>query len=254
MAGDYPDWDMEEATRAALRDQLDDALLAGVPAAGDVEGIVAYVGRDQLLEAMSGTSDKASREWKNARDRLSRYRRGARSPDQANQAAMRAAAEARRRQEVRERRRATVRYSATFTTSKKPWDGYADADLTGPALDDFLDAQAAGDGELAAQIVADAYGLDPEFVISISDVSGYTIRWLPPPGSRRWPPTPARRPRRPPQPRFPAPARPRAPAGSRTPGRRPFPAEPRRPGRALARLTPSPAPPAPCRARRITRT
>lgn len=177
MAGDYPDWDMDDATRDALRDQLDDALLAGVPSGADAEGVVAFVGREPLLQAMSGTNDKASREWKNARDRLSRYRRGARTPDQANQATMRRAAEASRRQEVRDRRHAQVRYNAVFTTSRGAWIGYADADLTGPALDGFLDAQAAGDGELAAQIVSYHYGLDPEFVLSIDDVSGYTIQW-----------------------------------------------------------------------------
>ena len=60
-----------------------------------------------------------------------------------------------------------------FTTSKKPWQGYADADLTGSDLEDFLAAQAAGDDELAAQIVTDAYGLDPEFVLRIDDISGF---------------------------------------------------------------------------------
>jgi hypothetical protein len=177
MAGDYPDWDMSDETRRELRGQLDDALLGGVPDGADVEGIIDHVGRDGLLQAMSGTTDKRSREWKNARDNLSRWRRGARTPSQESRDKMRGAAEAKRRGDVRASGRAHVRYTATFTTSKKPWQGYADADLTGPQLADFLAAQEAGDSELAAQIVSEAYGLDPEFVLGIDGLSGFEIQW-----------------------------------------------------------------------------
>jgi hypothetical protein len=176
MARDYPEWEMDDETRQGLAEQLDNALFGDVPAGGDVEAIVDQVGRDRVVEALAGTNDKQSREWKNARDRLSRYRRGARKPNQENRARLRGAAENKRRDDIRGRGSAHVRYDATFTTSKAPWIGYADADLTGSDLTDFLDAQAAGDYELAAQIVANAYGLDPEFVLSIDDLSGFDIR------------------------------------------------------------------------------
>jgi hypothetical protein len=177
MPREYPAWDMDDNTRRQLGEGLDGALYSGVPGGADVEAVVQQVGRERLLEAMSGTTDKSSREWKNARDRLSRYRRGARHPDKANQAAMRGAAEARRRDQVRDRGHARVRFNATFITSKKPWEGYAVGDLTGPDLDDFLAAQAAGNSELAAQIVSEAYGLDPEFVLGIEGPSGFEIQW-----------------------------------------------------------------------------
>ena len=177
MARDYPAWDMDDNTRRELGEGLDGALYQGVPAGEDVEAIVAEVGRDRLLEAMSGTTDKRSREWKNARDNLSRWRRGARRPSEASRRQLRGAAEAQRRAQVQARGHAHVRFNATFRTSKKPWQGYADADLTGSDLDDFLAAQAAGDSELAAQIVADAYGLDPEFVLGIEGPSGFEISW-----------------------------------------------------------------------------
>lgn len=178
MAGDYPDWDMSDQTRAQLRAGLDGALYAGVPGGDDVDAVVEHVGKDQLLQAMSGTADKSSREWKNARDNLSRWRRGARTPNRESQDKMRAAAEDKRRGEVRDARSVHVRYNATFRTSPpKKWVGYADADLTGSQLDDFLAAQAGGDSELAAQIVADAYGLDPEFVLGIEDLEGFDIQW-----------------------------------------------------------------------------
>ena len=177
MAREYEAWDMDDNTRQALNEQLNASLYRDVPGGGDIEAVVGQVGRDRLLEEMSGTTDRRSREWKNARDRLSRYRRGARRPNPENRAKIRGAAEAGRRDEIRGRGSAHVRFRATFTTSKKPWQGYADADLTGPDLTDFLDAQAAGDDELAAQIVTDAYGLGPEFVLGIDDISGFDIRW-----------------------------------------------------------------------------
>ncbi len=177
MAREYDRWDMDDSTRRALNEQLNASLFGDVPGGGDVEAVVEQVGRDRLLEAMSGTTDRGTREWKNARDNLSRWRRGARRPGAASQAKLRGAAETRRRDDVRSSGRAHVRFNATFKTSKKPWQGYADADLTGSDLEDFLAAQAAGDDELAAQIVTDAYGLDPEFVLRIDDISGFDIQW-----------------------------------------------------------------------------
>ena len=79
------DWDMDDNTRRALSEQLDAALFGDVPGGGDVEAVVEQVGRDRLLEAMSGTTDQGTREWKNARDNLSRWRRGARRPNPESQ-------------------------------------------------------------------------------------------------------------------------------------------------------------------------
>jgi hypothetical protein len=173
---EYSPWDMTDQTRAALGQQRETSMYSGLPGGSDVEGIVSQVGRDRLIEAMSGTTDRSSREWKNARDNLSRWRRGARNPSQASRDRLRGAAETNRRQEIRQTGRAHVRVDAEIRTSSKRW-GYADADLTGPALEDFLAASAAGNDELATQIVFDAYGLDPEFVLGIDGVSGFDITW-----------------------------------------------------------------------------
>jgi len=167
---------MTDETRAELGRQREASMYSGVPDGADVEGIVGQVGRERLLEAMSGTTDRSSREWKNARDNLSRWRRGARHPSPVNRDRLRGAAEADRRQEIRQTGKATVRVDATVRTSKNRW-GYAEADLTGPDLTEFLAACEAGNDELATQVVFDAYGLDPEFVLSIEGIEGFDISW-----------------------------------------------------------------------------
>jgi hypothetical protein len=167
---------MTPETRAELTHRMDEGLYAGLPGGAAVEDIVAQAGRDSVIEQLSGTTDRSSRAWKNARDNLSRWRRGARHPSQVSQQGLRSAAEASRRGEIRAAGRAHVRVSATVRTSSKTW-GYADADLTGPVLDDFVAAREAGNDELAAQIVFDAYGLDPDMIVSLEGVEGFEISW-----------------------------------------------------------------------------
>ena len=176
----YPGWDMSDEVRGDLSRHLDAGmeagLYAGVPPGDAIEELLRMLGRDRLVEALSGTTDKRSREWRNARDNLSRYRRGARRPQEATQQRMRAAAEEQRRAQVRTATRAHVRLNATFKTSRNTW-GLAYTDLTGPDLEDFMAAREAGNDELAAQIVTDAYGLDPAFVLGLEGVSGFEITW-----------------------------------------------------------------------------
>lgn len=184
MDRDYPHWDMDARTRDILNRQTRAATYSPGPAppAADIRAVEDYVGKDRLIASMAGTTDKSSPQWKNARDRLGRYRRGDRSPNAANRQALRRAIDAARKRRARSRRRSvnrsrrlTVSFTATFTTSRKPWTGPVDGDLTGPDRDDFLDAINAGDGELAAQIVLEAYSLDPEFVLSIDNPSDFTV-------------------------------------------------------------------------------
>jgi hypothetical protein len=179
MPREYPEWDWTDEARDALRNQLDAAMYGDLPPATAVNDLVGLVGRDGLIAALSGTTDRGTREWRNARDNLSRWRRGARHPSAASQQRLRGAGQAHRRSEIRQSRRAHVRYTATFRTSpqRRPWEGWADADLTGPDLDDFMAAHEAGDDELAAQIVSDAYGLDPGFVLGIDGLSSFEVDW-----------------------------------------------------------------------------
>jgi hypothetical protein len=176
MPPEYPPWEMSDDTRQALSGQMDQGMYTGVPEGAAVDDVVAQVGRDRLLQMMSGTTDRSSREWKNARDNLSRWRRGARNPSASSQDRLRGAAETGRRDEIRQRGRAHVTLNATVSTSSKTW-GYADADLTGSALDEFLAAREAGNDELAAQIVFDNYGLDPDLIVGIDSIEGFQITW-----------------------------------------------------------------------------
>jgi hypothetical protein len=172
----YPAWDMDDDARRELSEHMNAGMYSGVPPGDAIEGIVGQVGKDPLIAMLSGTTDRSTRQWKNARDNLSRWRRGARHPKPASQQRLRAAAESNRRSAIRSTGRAHVRVEATFRTSKNVW-GYADCDLTGPALDDFLSAREAGDDELAAQIVSEGYGLDPAFVLGLGGVTGFEMTW-----------------------------------------------------------------------------
>lgn len=198
MPRDYPEWDMSDETRQALHGHLEEGQRAAREAAeeeamlirsadpADIEAVIGQVGRDRLLEALAGTPDRGSRQWENARHNLSRWRRGVHSPDAAHRgvikrqtAAAVRRARARHRQLPERGRKAHVRLSATFRTSdrRRPWTGVADAYLTGEDIDDFRAALAGGDDVLAAQITSDAYGLDPDFVLGLDDVSGFAITW-----------------------------------------------------------------------------
>jgi hypothetical protein len=173
---EYSPWEMDPQVRQDLAASMDAGMYTGVPEGAAVEDVVSQVGRDRLIEMMSGTTDRRSREWKNARDNLSRWRRGARHPGAASQRRLRDAATTTRRDEIRQTGRAHVKLNATVHTSSKVW-GYADADLTGPDLDDFLAAREAGDDELAAQIVFDAYGMDPDMIFRIDEIGPFEITW-----------------------------------------------------------------------------
>jgi hypothetical protein len=176
MRPEYPPWDITPEAQEALSRRMDGAMYEGVPSGADVEDIVSELGRDAVVAAMSGTTDRSTREWKNARDRLSRYRRGARRPNEENRGRLRGAAEAGRRSEIRGGRRAHVTLNATVITSSKSW-GKAEADLTGSDLSDFLEARETGDDVLAAQIVFDAYGMDPDLIMSIDDIDDFRMTW-----------------------------------------------------------------------------
>jgi hypothetical protein len=176
MAREYPPWDMTDPTRARLSAGMDEAMYSGVPAGDDIEGIIGAVGRDAVIASFAGTTDKSTREWRNARDRVSRYRRGARSIRGSAREHLSGVAQGARRREIGQARIVHVRVEATFRTSSKTW-GYADAYLTGPDRDDFLTARDAGDDELAMKIAMEAYGLDPEFVLGVDDFGGFDIDW-----------------------------------------------------------------------------
>lgn len=172
----YPRWQMPDDAKGNLRGLMDQKMYGDIPPSDDVEGLVGQLGREDLIARLSGTTDRSSREWKRARDNVSRWRRGTRHPSEANRTRLGAAAKDARRQTIRTQGRASVRLSGTFRTSRNLW-GYAAADLTGDDLRDFLDAEASGDMERSSQIIADAYGLDPEYVIEMREVDGFDFEF-----------------------------------------------------------------------------
>lgn len=170
MERGYPEWDTDEETDQTVDEGVNDGVYRGVPPGEDVAGSEAQIGREELTRRLAGTDDKSSRAWKTARDTLTRYRSGRRRVGARNAARIRQATQAARRDQIRAARRLHVEIAAGWQTSRTLWLGRAVADLTGADLEDFLAAVAAGDTMLAVQIVADTYGLDPEFVMGIDDV------------------------------------------------------------------------------------
>jgi hypothetical protein len=175
MNRDYPEWDMSAGTRSRIDAQVREQIYRGVPPGEDSGASEQQIGREELTRRLAGTGDKSSRAWKTARDTLTRYRNGRRRVGSKNATRIRKATEAARRDRMHAARTARVQISAGWQTSRTLWLGKAVADLSGPDLYDFLDAIEAGNTLLAIQIVADVYGLDPEFVMSLEEIGEITI-------------------------------------------------------------------------------
>lgn len=170
MARDFEPWEMPDKVRAALDSGMRDGLYQGISRVRtpeDVQALQGQMGRERLTGLLAGTTDKRSREWKNARDNLRRYRTGARGL-KGGAPRLQGAAEQARRDRIRNLGTVHVTVRATIRTSRTEWDGKMDADLTGSDLVDFLEAAERGAWEPAAQVVIDAYGLDPDLVLEIT--------------------------------------------------------------------------------------
>jgi hypothetical protein len=170
MAREFEPWEMPDNVRAALDSGMRNGLYQGIGrirTTADVQALQAQLGRERLTGLLAGTTDKSSRAWKNARDNLRRYRTGARGLKGAAPR-LQGAAEQARRDRIRNLGTLHVTVRATVRTSRTEWDGKMDADLTGGDLVDFLDAADRGAWEAAAQIVIDAYGLDPDLVLELT--------------------------------------------------------------------------------------
>jgi hypothetical protein len=178
MQRDYPEWDIDDDTAEIVDRSVRDEIYRDVPPGTDSVASEEQVGRQELTARLAGTRDKSSRAWKTARDTLTRYRSGRRAVGPRNAARIRAATEAARRDSIRAARRAHVEITAGWTTSRTRWLGKPVADLTGEDLTDFLAAIEEGDTLGAIQIVADVYGLDPEFVLEIDADNGFDISIL----------------------------------------------------------------------------
>lgn len=176
MPRQYEPWDMDDETRNALRDRMSSGMFAGIPEPGSADNVQALqnrFGRERLTEWLSGTADKKSRAWKSARDSLGRWRRGSRGISGKSRDRLRSAGQKGRLGGVLSRGSLHVSLTATVRTSRTTWTGVMSADLTGGALRDYVSALESGEYERAAMIVADEYGLDPEYIEGIESVHGF---------------------------------------------------------------------------------
>lgn len=176
MPRNWPEWDMNDETRQALNQGIESELFGDQPEpsnADDVQALQNQYGRERLTEWLAGTNDRKSRAWKSARDGLSARRAGRRGIGSAWRDRFRSAARQGRADKIRQRGSLFVSITADIRTSRATDYGRTmKADLTGSALDDYLNAAQEGNHVQASMIVADAYGLDPEFIVEIDNITG----------------------------------------------------------------------------------
>ncbi|HVW41007.1 MAG TPA: hypothetical protein VHC18_06630 [Amycolatopsis sp.] len=178
MPREFPEWEMTDATRQALNEQIGDRMFGGLPGIPetpeDVRQLQDRFGKDNLIQWLSGTADKSSRAWKSARDGLSRRRAGRTGIGRLWRDKFRTAGRRSRTQAVRGRGSLSVSLTANIRTSRH-WDygRTMSADLSGDALNDYLEALEAGAFEQAAMVVAEAYGIDPDVIVEIDNVTGF---------------------------------------------------------------------------------
>jgi hypothetical protein len=178
VARDYEPWDMTDDTRSALNRVVRDNTypdLGEIRGAADVRRVEARYGREALTAQLAGTTDRGTRAWKNARDNLSRWRTGRRTPSAASASRLGGGVRGLLGGRYRGYGSLHVELTATITTSRTSWSGKMYADLTGADLEDYLTACEGGNWEEAAMIVADAYGLDPEYILSLDEVHGFDV-------------------------------------------------------------------------------
>jgi len=170
-------WNIPGTVRRKIADTMERTLFGDRESQRDVTGQIEQVGKRELAMRMAGTRDTRSRAYKSARDSLTRWGRGARSPSGKSLDRVAGAGRSFRADQFRDTGRLSVAMIGTFQTSRTDWQGAARAELTGGALDMFLGAVERGDAEMAARTVARAYGPDfADYVTGIKDVKEFRLR------------------------------------------------------------------------------
>jgi hypothetical protein len=152
----------------------DRGLYGDLPAGSDIAGAADKIGRQRLAEQLSGTTDRKSRKYRNARDYISRHVRGARRTVKSEfEGKVAGLLRNDRRAEIRQRGSMRVEIRADVQVSKKVWKGLMRKDLTGSQVNDYLDALERDDGNEAMSVFLDAYGIgrDVSEVKTVRDVS-----------------------------------------------------------------------------------
>jgi hypothetical protein len=177
MSREFPEWGMDNETRAELDGRISGTMFGAIPepqTPEDVQRLQDRYGKDAVIAAVAGTTDKQSRAWKSARDGLSARRAGRVGIGEAWRSKFKAAARAGRSDAIRARGSLSVTLTASIRTSRT-WDQSRKmaADLSGSDLAEYLEALDAGAYDQAAMVVADAYGIDPDVILDIADIDGF---------------------------------------------------------------------------------
>jgi hypothetical protein len=169
-------WNWGETTKAKLDRKVDQKMFSNLPR-DDVRAQVDTTQKERLAAQMAGTADKKSRAYKSARDALTRWATGKRTPKPASLAKVNNAARADRISQYRSRGSLNISVVGDWRTSKTTWkNGNVHTQLTGQKQQDFLDAIERGDNETAVKIVCDHYGLDPDLIENIENITDFDIR------------------------------------------------------------------------------
>src|SRR5699024_9156455 len=177
MPRQYPEWDMSDEARQSLNNKASSAHFAGVPepqSPADIRAMQDRYGKDQLIEWLSGTDDKSSRAWKSARDGLSRRRNGRGGIGQVWRQKFQTAGRKAATSGIRAQGSLSVTLTADVRVSSRWHRGRPMyASLSGNDLNDYLDALESGNIEGAAMVVADSYGIPPESITELDNISGW---------------------------------------------------------------------------------
>lgn len=176
MPREYNSWDINPKANDKMVKSSEDAMYKDVGNGSDVSEVVDRVGKQELINRLAGTTDKKTRAYKSARDKVQRWVKGSRNPRKDNAARMRAMMEEKRRAEIAATGQVNVKIKADFRFSSGKWD-YVQAPLTGDALTDYLSAMERGDVEMATQIVAEQYGIDPNDIEGFDGFEGIDMDW-----------------------------------------------------------------------------
>lgn len=167
-------WNLSSEVKGKLDEKIKGSVYRDVPQ-DDIHAAEAKYGKEELAYRMSGTRDKKTRAYKSARDRLTRIRSGkVRSPKASTVGSVNRAARKAKTDELRKRSSIDVSCVADVKTSRTTWErGNIKATLSGEELEQFLAALDEGDQEAALQVMCDEYGLDPDYVEDITDVTNF---------------------------------------------------------------------------------
>lgn len=139
----------------------------------DIRAAVDQIGKQRLAEQISGTTDRNSREYKNARDYISRHLRGSRRTVTGSHAGrISEALREHKIEELRSRESLQVEVTADVQVSSRTWrGGKMRATLRGASLERYLDAVESGNNRAAMSEFLEGYGIG-QTVRSIANVRG----------------------------------------------------------------------------------